>query len=410
MGNAGAMKSDEQLLGEFAATRNDQAFAEIVRRHGGLVLGVCRRMLGEADAEDAAQAVLLTLARKAATVRSAAQLAGWLHHVAWQVCLDVRKSAQRRRRYEQEARAMVTETPVAPPDQAETAELRRGLDEALEALPAKYRLPLMLHYLRGLSKEETAQLLKANTGTISARLDRGREMLRQRLARHGAVLSAVALTGLLSETGNAVELGETFVLATTRAARLTRLDPAQPGLPVSVHAIELAKGALRTLFWARVRKVALAGVAACLLVSVAGLAAYRAMADDTVAKTRVNHVGRLIKQIHLCMEQYMANYREYPPIQHETYPAGDYTPGVELDNTWLKERESSFKFNKDDLDPVDHKFFIDPWKNRIRYRKSSPDRMLIWSLGPDGKDQVGADTTGRRERMGDDITNMNADY
>jgi type II secretory pathway pseudopilin PulG len=135
------------------------------------------------------------------------------------------------------------------------------------------------------------------------------------------------------------------------------------------------------------------------------------VAQNARAKARLDRARGLVKQIQMVMEQYLAHYREYPPTQSETHPAGNYVPGVELDSRWLSEWESSFKFNKDDFDPADANFFIDPWRHRIRYRKSSPDRMLIWSLGPDGVDQIGgAGNTGRKERVGDDVTNMDSEY
>jgi type II secretory pathway pseudopilin PulG len=139
------------------------------------------------------------------------------------------------------------------------------------------------------------------------------------------------------------------------------------------------------------------------------------VAQNARAKARVNRARALVKQIHLVVEQYRASYREYPPTQFETYPNVNYVPGVELDSTWLKDWEASFKFNKDDFDPADPKYFIDPWKHRIRYRKSSPERILIWSIGPPDAannfvDVIGTDATGRKERGGTNITNVDADY
>src|SRR5258708_4090598 len=75
--------SDRQLLERFTTARDESAFAAIVRRHGAMVLGVCRRLLRhEQDAEDAFQATFLVLARKAGSTRWADTVAAWLHEVA----------------------------------------------------------------------------------------------------------------------------------------------------------------------------------------------------------------------------------------------------------------------------------------------------------------------------------------
>src|SRR5690349_11858803 len=99
--------TDWQLLEEFAARRDEAAFAELVARHGPMVLRVCRRVLRqEQDAEDAFQATFLVLARKAGSIRRTEALASWLHGVAHRVALRARRDAGRRRVHEREARAM----------------------------------------------------------------------------------------------------------------------------------------------------------------------------------------------------------------------------------------------------------------------------------------------------------------
>lgn len=142
-----------------------------------------------------------------------------------------------------------------------------------------------------------------------------------------------------------------------------------------------------------------------LLLSLAGI-----VAKNAWHKARLTHTRGLISQIRDCMTSYSGAHRDYPPTEHETWPQPDCTAGVELDYSWLKDCGAGSSFSKDDFDPADSRFFVDPWKHRIRYRKSSPDRILIWSLGPDGVDQIGADAAGHRERLGDDITNVDSDH
>ena len=186
--------NDAGLLADFCAGSED-AFTELVRRHRPLVVGVCERILGNAaDCDDAVQAVFLTLARKAEVIDAGESLDGWLRQTALYV-------AQRARNSNRLRRARECETPPA-----ETAELRYPCDEwqeikpmlevELRALPAKYRAPLVLHYLKGLSQSEVARTLGCSYGTISGRLSRARELLRDRLASRGIAIPIAILATL----------------------------------------------------------------------------------------------------------------------------------------------------------------------------------------------------------------------
>ena len=96
--------SDIRLLEQYIAHRDELAFEALVRRHGSMVLGVCRRALDDPnDADDAFQAAFLLLARKARSIRADGTLGGWLHRVAWRIALQLRSDAARRR--DQERRA-----------------------------------------------------------------------------------------------------------------------------------------------------------------------------------------------------------------------------------------------------------------------------------------------------------------
>src|SRR5262249_37883935 len=120
-----AERGDRELLNAFTAKRDDEAFAALVRRHGPLLLCVCRRVLGhERDAEDAFQATFLVLARKARTLRTEA-VGGWLHGVAWNVAQRLRRSVVRRRGYEARAAAGTVSGPAAD---ASLRELQALLD------------------------------------------------------------------------------------------------------------------------------------------------------------------------------------------------------------------------------------------------------------------------------------------
>ena len=147
---------DGELLRRFVAAREEAAFAGLVRRHGAMVLGVCRRLLNDThEAEDAFQATFLVLARRAAAVRKRDSVASWLYGVAYRVSLKARAAAHRRPGGEP-VEPISTADPAA---EAAWRELRPAIDEELSRLPEKYRAPLVLCYLEGKTNEEAARLL-----------------------------------------------------------------------------------------------------------------------------------------------------------------------------------------------------------------------------------------------------------
>jgi RNA polymerase sigma factor (sigma-70 family) len=183
---------DGDLLGRFVRSRDGVAFAELVRRHGPMVLGVCRRVLGDRhDAEDAFQATFLILARKAGSVRPAGRVGPWLHGVARRTALAARRAAARRRLREAEAVAVRAAT-----SREGTAELREVLDLELARLPERYRSAVVLCELEGRTRWEAAALLGWAEGTVASRLARARTLLAARLTRRGVALPAAGLAAL----------------------------------------------------------------------------------------------------------------------------------------------------------------------------------------------------------------------
>jgi RNA polymerase sigma factor (sigma-70 family) len=220
---------DAVLLERFARRRDEDAFAALVARHGPMVLGVCRRVLGDAHAaEDAAQATFLVLARKAGGVRRPGALAGWLHGTARRLALACRRADVRRRL--RETRAVLEAEPPAPPDPLEdltARELVMVLDEELQRLPDRYRLPLILCCLEGRTQDEAASQLGWTPGAVRGRLERGRARLHRRLVRRGVTLAAALL---------ALEAGRPAVLsaATARAAVRFAAGTADGGVAAGV--------------------------------------------------------------------------------------------------------------------------------------------------------------------------------
>ena len=238
------VRSDADLLREFAARRDEGAFAALLERHGSLVLGVCRRVLGNLhDAEDAFQAVFLVLARKAASIRHQESLAAWLHRVALNISRTARLSAARRRSHEKEAVVM---TQAASAEVETLPDLQPTLHEEVNQLPEKYRLPVILCYFQGKTHEQAAGQLGWPLGTVKGRLARARGLLRARLARRGVALPTGGLVAALAENASAA-VPPALLGLTLRAAVSFAAGSAVSGSAASAHVITLAKGAIRTM-------------------------------------------------------------------------------------------------------------------------------------------------------------------
>ncbi len=264
--------SDGDLLAVFAGTGDEAAFAELIGRHGAMVQGVCLRVLGNFhEAQDVTQAVFVTLARKAASLRKDPSVGGWLHHVALCLARNVRAANHSRQRREEQAMHEVEVS--AEPCVVDTRALRAELDDAIGRLPERYRLPLVLFHLEERSLEQTAQALALNIKTASTRLVRGREMLRKKLIRRGVTVGAIsALTTLLSAEAGAAVLPATFVSATVQAASLAAAGKLAAGIGtgvVSAKVAALTKGALQMMFIAQLKTAALI-TAACVVVAGSG--------------------------------------------------------------------------------------------------------------------------------------------
>jgi RNA polymerase sigma factor (sigma-70 family) len=187
--------SDRELVERFAGRGDAGSFAALVRRHGAMVLGVCRRVLRhEQDAEDVFQATFLVLSRKAGGLRQKEAVGPWLFGVARRLALRARQRGQNRPGPEPHSAPPVSD----PLEDLTIREARAVLDEELARLPPRERGPLVLCYLEGLTRDEAAHRLGCPLGTLKSRLERGRAILERRLTRRGlglaAVLPAVALT------------------------------------------------------------------------------------------------------------------------------------------------------------------------------------------------------------------------
>ena len=268
-GGSAAGLSDRQLIERFVAGRDsvaaEAAFAALVSRHGPMVLGVCRQLLGDVQhAEDAFQAVFLVLAKKARSLREPELLGNWLYGVAVRTARKARGRLARRRRTEEEGSARYsTMPPVAPADRTfldrEQAEVLHG---EVDRLPRAFRLPVVLCYFEGLSLDEAAHRLRWPVGTLRSRLARAREKLRTGLARRGVALPAAALGVVLSPRSASASVSSLLCDSTTRAAIAFAARQAAGGAPAAALAQEVMKSML-------IHKLRLAAISLLLVGSLA---------------------------------------------------------------------------------------------------------------------------------------------
>jgi RNA polymerase sigma-70 factor (ECF subfamily) len=260
--------SDEQLLERFVSQRGaaaEYAFEALVQRHGPMVLGVCRNSLGDLhDAEDAFQAAFLILARKASSLREPALLGPWLYGVARRTAQKARARRSRLERIMRRAESLTGIEVASGTDRGMHRDLEAEvLHEEINRLPERYRRPVVLCYLEGLTHEEVARQLGWPTGTVGVRLMRARERLRARLTRRGLSPTGFAALPLAPR---AEPLAAPLLVQTARAALrfASRNAPTSGAIPSQVTAI--AVGVLRTMSIQRFT-IGIAAFLACGLIA-----------------------------------------------------------------------------------------------------------------------------------------------
>ncbi len=231
--------SDDRLLLDYVRSNSQEAFAVLVRRHGPMVWGVCRRIAGHThDAEDAFQATFAVLARKAPSIRRQRAIGAWLHQVARRTSLRARALSTRQ--------GIVMDAVVMDGREGRSADEMAAdrdeiLDDEIGRLPETLRLPVVLCYLQGLTNREAGDRLGCPEGTIVSRLARARELLRERLVRRGLVLgSAAAVATLLAQTGSATSLMPGLSQAALQCGLLTATKGAMTSGILTAGAARLA--------------------------------------------------------------------------------------------------------------------------------------------------------------------------
>jgi cytochrome c peroxidase len=261
--------SDQLLLQQFIDHQDEAAFGTLLRRHGPMVLDVCRGVFGnDADAEDVFQATFLVLARKAASIRMSASVGSWLHGIAYRTALKVRAQSATRQKIEARAPARSLSTP----DDLTWREMQEILHQELTGLTERYRVPLVACYLEGKTQDEAAAQLGLAKSTLKERLERGRSLLRARLVRRGLGPAAVLLASAWPSAASSASLPAPLASSTIKAACLCAAGQAVARSVISAKVAALTEGVLKPMMLAKVKTVVVLTVAlAVLAIGLGGL-------------------------------------------------------------------------------------------------------------------------------------------
>jgi RNA polymerase sigma factor (sigma-70 family) len=245
--------TDGQLLVRFIEQRDEAAVAALVRRHGPMVWGVCRRILRtHHDAEDAFQATFLVLIRKAGSVRKREMVGNWLYGVAHQTALKARAMAAKQFAREKQVVDM-PEPAVKEPDRS--CDLQGILDQELSRLPDKYRVAIVMCDLQGTARKVAARQLGLPEGTVAGRLTRGRAILAKRLARHGLAVTGGTLAAALSQQAVSAGVPSSVLSSTIKAVTLVAAGNAATVGLISAKVVALTEGVVKAMFLTKLKAV-----------------------------------------------------------------------------------------------------------------------------------------------------------
>ena len=270
--------TDGELLERFASRRGEPAelaFAALLERHGPMVFRVCKKVLGDGhDALDAFQATFLVLVRRAHSVRKADSIASWLHGVAYRVASCERAAEARRRKHEH----LAFEGSERSAASGEPDDLGAILHRELDRLPDRYRAPLVLCHLEGMTHEQAAERLGWPVGTVKSRMARGRERLKARLSRRGfEPSSGWGVAGASKSTPPHIVMD-----ATARAA--TKLAAGQPVAgTVPASAVALTQGVLKIMMLKKIKLTTAGLLAAGIVAAAAGVLAQQPEPTPAIA-------------------------------------------------------------------------------------------------------------------------------
>jgi RNA polymerase sigma factor (sigma-70 family) len=317
---------DAQLLARFLSRRDESAFETLLHRHGPMVLGVCRRILGNTpDVEDAFQATFLVLVRKANTIARRETVGGFRYGVAYRTALKARAADDRRRAKERRAAQMSRRTTT---DEDDAGQWQDWLDQELSRLPDMYRVPIVLCDLEGKTRREAARQLGWKEGTLSGRLARARALLGQRLARRGVTLSGgVTALGLTPEAMSA-EVPRELAASTVRVATGFAAGRLAAAGVVSAKVMALTQGVLKAMLLTKLRMA----LAVALALSILGLGAGAYRSFSAAANPEDDPPGELKAKVKVIApgQSKIAYGRTAPGEGWQPY-AVDETKGIYID-------------------------------------------------------------------------------
>jgi RNA polymerase sigma factor (sigma-70 family) len=273
----GGGMTDGELLSRFLAGCEEAAFAALVRRHGPMVLGVCRRVLGNLhDAEDAFQATFLLLVRRAGVVVPRDLVGNWLYGVAYRTALEAKVTRARRQARERQVTAPAGMRDVV--DEVVQREQLQLLDQELSRLPDRYRVPIVLCDLEGRTHRNAARTVGCPEATLSTRLLRARQLLARRLASRGLVCADGMLAVVLGKEAARAGVSASLVTSTIQAATAVAAGQAVAAV-ASYRVAALAEGVLRSMLLHRLKSLAVVVALVGLLALGAGLRPRQALAE-----------------------------------------------------------------------------------------------------------------------------------
>ncbi len=263
------IRGDGELLSAFIERRDPSAFAELVRRHGAMVLGVCHRVLRHTqDAEDAFQATFLVLARKAASISPPNAVGNWLYGVAHQTAIRAPAITMKRNARE----SLLTALPESAKSEAGWDDLVVVLDEELTRLPNYYRAVIVLCDVEGRTRADAAIHLGCPEGSVNSRLSRARAMLAKRLASRGVTLSTSSLALLITQNATTATVPAVLLQSTIEAVAVA-------AVALSPTVTLLCEGVIRAMLITKLKANA-AVVLVFGLLGVGGFTGYRAAVGE----------------------------------------------------------------------------------------------------------------------------------
>jgi RNA polymerase sigma factor (sigma-70 family) len=367
--------SDRHLLLRYARHRDELSFAALVRRHAPMVMGVCCRILTcPQDAEDVFQATFLVLARKAPSLRWRDSVASWLFEVAHRLALKSRTEIARRQRHERQAAKMMR---MENTRDGSLQELSTVLDEELRNLPERYRLPLLLCYLEGRTRDQAARYMGWSLRTLHRRLERGLALLRARLTARDLTLSSVLVSAELAQQTVSAHLSATLLRDTVHASLAFSL----PASAVRLPAVVLAEQGLRSMAFAKGTMMLTLLLAVGVIATGVGVLTQRQV---EAMRADENITIRTPEPLHSQPGKSATETSDEPRADASALPAG---ARARLGTSWLRGGRWWF--------------FLPDGKRLVQQR--SDDEALIISAVPSGKPLAlirGSDVPGRKEVIG----------